>query len=69
MEIRFSLLLLVLALAGCSSRQVYEALRANRITQCQTLQGAAREQCMKPYQKSYDEYRRDRDAGQPVNRE
>ena len=44
--------------------QIYEAIRANRITQCQALQGAAREDCMKPYDKSYDEYRRECDAGE-----
>ena len=57
------MIVLLLMLAGCSSGQIYEAIRANRITQCQTLQGAAREDCMKPYDKSYDEYRRERDAG------
>ena len=63
MKSRALMLSLAVILAGCSSRQVYEAIRANRVTQCQALQGAACEDCLKPYDKSYDEYRRERDAG------
>lgn len=64
MKARACVFLVLLMLTGCSNRQVYEAIRANRMQQCQALQGAARERCMKPYDKSYDEYQRERRADQ-----
>jgi hypothetical protein len=43
---------------GCSSRTGYDMLRMNRDLQCQKLQGADRDQCLRRDEMSYDEYQR-----------
>lgn len=52
-------LLLVLA-SGCTSKQLYNAAKQNRLQNCSELQGAQRDECEALYQKDYETYERER---------
>ena len=49
---------LLLATAGCSDRQIYEAMQKRGRVECQNLPEAEYEECIKDYQESYDDYKR-----------
>ena len=53
--------LAALSTAGCSERQMYEAMQKRGRVECQTLPDSQYEDCIKDYQRSYDEYKRDLD--------
>lgn len=54
--------ILVLALSGCSSRGMYESIQSSGERVCGTLPPEAYERCMARYEKSYDEYERERES-------
>jgi hypothetical protein len=54
----------VVSLAGCSGPQLYGGGQAWQKTECQKLQDAAeRNRCMASTNRSYDDYKREQDAG------
>ncbi len=53
-------LLLVVGPAGCTQRQVYDAVQQNRQLECQKLPQGQYEQCMEQYSEPYDNYTRER---------
>ena len=53
---------ILVCLAGCSNRQVYEASHQNRLQECEKLVAAQYQQCIDDYNQSYDEYRRHLEA-------
>ena len=53
-------LALLVAVSGCTSKQLYNAAQQNRLQQCSELQGAQRDECEAQYQKDYDTYERER---------
>lgn len=52
---------LLLAMAGCTSEQLYNAIRDNRIQDCENLPIPQQEHCRSQYQTTYEEYARDLD--------
>jgi len=52
------LVILLLAAAGCSDRQVYEAMQKRGRVECQNLPESEYEDCIKDYQQSYPDYKR-----------
>lgn len=48
----------LLAITGCSDRQLYEAMQKRGRVECQTLPESQYEDCIKDYQQSYDDYKR-----------
>lgn len=58
-----NLLLCTLALttAGCSSKLAYEEIQRNQTQACPTLPKDAYEQCMQSHNRSYEQYRRERE--------
>lgn len=52
---------LLLATAGCTSEQLYNAIRDNRIQDCENLPIPQQEDCRSQYQITYEEYARDLD--------
>jgi len=62
---RSYLLILVsmLVLAGCSSRQIYQSAAGWRMNECQKiLEDAERARCMEQANKDYDAYSKERNA-------
>lgn len=51
--------ILLLAMAGCTSEQLYNAIRDNRIQDCENLPIPQQEHCRSLYQTTYEEYARD----------
>lgn len=51
---------LFIIVAGCSNRGIYENMQANNRLECAELQFFQYEECMEKTNKSYDEYRRER---------
>ena len=51
----------LLATAGCTSEQLYNAIRDNRIQDCENLPIPQQEHCRSLYQTTYEEYARDLD--------
>lgn len=49
---------LLLAMAGCTSEQLYNAIRDNRIQDCENLPIPQQEHCRSQYQTTYEEYAR-----------
>ena len=56
----FVILLMVFLSAGCSNRQLYDAIRANQKNECMKLPQTQYDECMKKAYKSYDEYEKAR---------
>jgi hypothetical protein len=51
----------LLALAGCSNREVYDSLQGARADRCrQVADGDARQRCYDDAYKSYEKYQRER---------
>lgn len=53
-----SALFLVVMIAGCTTRNVYETLRVQQGMECQNLQGRDRDECERRTGMSYDEYQK-----------
>lgn len=51
-------MLLIVTVAGCGPRNVYDGLRYNREMECQKLQGRDQSECLRRSGMSYDEYQR-----------
>lgn len=47
-----------IALAACSSKDVYDAVQENRRTECQKLPDREQQQCLQDHQMSYEAYKR-----------
>ena len=47
------------ALAGCTSEQLYNAIRDNRIQDCENLPIPQQDQCRSLYRTTYEDYSRD----------
>jgi len=54
--------ILAISTAGCSDRQMYEAMQKRGRVECQTLPESQYEDCIKDYQQSYDDYKRSLDG-------
>lgn len=54
-------IILLLAMAGCTSEQLYNAIRDNRIQDCENLPIPQQDHCRSLYQTTYEEYARDLD--------
>ena len=52
---------LLLAMAGCASEQLYNAIRYNRIQDCENIPIPQQDHCRSLYQTTYEEYARDLD--------
>ncbi len=50
---------LLLATANCTSEQFYNAIRDNRIQDCENLPIPQQDHCRSLYQTTYEEYARD----------
>ena len=48
-------------MAGCTSGQLYNAIRDNRIQDCENLPIPQQDHCRSQYQTTYEEYARDLD--------
>lgn len=59
-----ALIFLLSASAGCAARTAYDSLRYNQELNCQKMQGADRDDCLKRSDMSYDEYQRQLKAKQ-----
>lgn len=53
-----SLTIMVLFVTGCSTQNAYDSLRYHQDLDCQKMQGADRDECMKRAGTSYNEYQR-----------
>lgn len=51
----------VLALQGCGSAEVYDAINENRRDACRRVPPAEYEDCMERYSEPYEDYKRKRD--------
>ena len=56
------ILVIALALLGCSNKQIYTAVQENRRLECSKLPQDQYEQCISEYDTPYDEYERERQA-------
>lgn len=61
------LLLSVMFLQSCGSRQVYDALQHSQKQRCQNLPPSEYSECMERASQSYDNYRRERDEAIRAN--
>jgi hypothetical protein len=53
----------MVAMAGCSDRQIYQSAAGWRINECQKiLEDAARARCLESANKDYDTYKKQRDS-------
>jgi len=59
--------ILSIAIAGCTERQVYDAMQKRGQVECQNLLQAQYEECIKDYQESYDAYNRALDEARDKN--
>lgn len=49
--------------AGCSNRAAYEIMQTNKRQACERMaEGQAREDCLRGYEKSFEDYERERNA-------
>jgi hypothetical protein len=55
-------LVIALALLGCSNKQIYTAVQDNRRVECGKLPQNQYEQCISEYDTPYEEYERERQA-------
>ena len=49
-----------MAAISCTKKQVYEGIQDNRKTDCEKLNDAQREDCQRQYEKSFDEYNKEK---------
>lgn len=49
-----------IAISGCTSKQLYNAVQQNRIQACSKELPQDQEACKQRYEKSYEDYERDR---------
>lgn len=54
------MLLVILSMAGCSNRAIYENIQLNNRNECAKLPPPEYEKCMEDVNKSYDEYEKER---------
>ena len=57
-----TVLVLFLAIAGCSSRGAYEGIQVSNRNECARLPLSEYDECMEKANKPYDEYERERKA-------
>lgn len=50
----------VVLLAACSQRQVYDSLQTNQRNECELLSGVQREECLKRLSPDYQTYQQQR---------
>lgn len=53
--------IIVMALAGCSARAVYDNVQLNNQQQCARVPPSEYDACMEAASKTYDEYQRERE--------
>ncbi len=46
--------------SACSTEQIYNAFRENRVQECQPLRGSERERCLESVEDTHDEYQEKR---------
>ena len=63
-KIRFALLLAgtLVLLAGCTSREIYESVQTSRLLECDRLPVWRQADCRAPYEESWQDYQREREA-------
>jgi len=54
------LMLLLILIAGCSNRQIYDAIQANQKNECLKIPSPEYEKCMERINKPYDKYEEER---------
>lgn len=54
------IMLIILIMAGCSTRGAYEGIQTSKRFKCSELPPSQYDECMKDANKSYDEYERER---------
>ncbi len=60
-SIRQALILVTLILTGCSNKAAHEIMQSNKKEACKdVVEGQAREDCMRGYERSLAEYERER---------
>ena len=47
---------LFLVLSACTTKNFYNAVQENRLSECDKLQGVRRTECFAQYNKTYEEY-------------
>lgn len=52
--------LTVLAITGCSSRQIYDSVQYNQRNECMKLPGSQYDECMERVNKPFDQYEKER---------
>ena len=50
----------MLTIIACSNKAVYHAIQENRLNECKKLEGYSRDECIKNYNETYDQYIDDR---------
>ena len=51
-----ALVVLLAIVSGCTARTAYDSLRLHQEMECQKMQGAERDECLRRSDMSYDEY-------------
>lgn len=54
------ILLIFFTIAGCSNRVAYDGFQASNRSECTKLPSSQYDECMNNYNKSYDDYERER---------
>lgn len=57
---RVQILIVILLVAGCSNRTIYENIQLNNRNQCAELPPSEYEACIEAADRTYDEYERER---------
>ncbi|AJD49517.1 hypothetical protein S7S_15525 [Isoalcanivorax pacificus W11-5] len=58
--------LVLLGVAGCTERGMYDNLRADRLRECEHQVAAAYDECVAQYPMDFDQYRTARDGVPPA---
>jgi hypothetical protein len=59
------IVIMIMPLTGCTSQNAYDSLRYHQELDCQKMQGADRDDCIRRSGMSYDEYQRQLNEQQP----
>ena len=61
MKVSAILLSGLMLLAGCTNKELYEAVQINRLNACEKLIGSQREECIESHSMPYKDYREKRE--------
>lgn len=60
MKTNFGIFVLAASLCSCTNQQLYDSVQNNNVLECNKLQMAQREDCLKRIAPSYDKYEAER---------